>query len=588
MQHQVNTNIGQKPTQKARSKGVKIVHPGQKNVVNTGERIFKNTNINNEGMPSVTTQGLRPEVENMEVEQENDKNSAAESEKIKDDGNKLFKEKKYNEALEKYSRAISMRPTYPVFYGNRSACYMMLSQFPQALQDAKYSVQLDDKFLKGYSRILKCSIAIGDLVSARQAAEKYKEIDPKSTTILEEVSTLAKLTTQQDAFEKAFELKDYRKSLFCLDKVLEIATHSRRTKLLRAECLAYLGRYSEAQEVANEILRSENLNADAVYVRGLCLYYEDNIEKAFTHFQQTLRLAPDHSKAKDVYRKAKMLKLKKEEGNTAFKAGQLTSAHSLYTEALQIDSCNKVTNAKLYFNRATVLAKLNQIKESASDCTSALNLDPSYYKAMFRRAKCHMDLEMYEEAVRDYELASKIEPGNHEVLQELQHAKLELKKSKRKDYYKILEVSKEANEDEIKKAYRKRALIHHPDKNPSATDEERQEHEKKFKELGEAYSVLSDPKKKSNYDNGHDLEDLDGHEHHHGGFPGGIDPHDIFQMFFSAGGMDHEENMHMPHNHGHGNGNRGSRRGRRGRRGASSHQSHQFHGMPSGFTFQFG
>ena len=46
----------------------------------------------------------------------------------------------------------------------------------------------------------------------------------------------------------------------------------------------------------------------------------------------------------------------------------------------------------------------------------------------------------------------------------LQEAKLELKKSKRKDYYKILGVSKNVNEDEIKKAYKKRALIHHPGK----------------------------------------------------------------------------------------------------------------------------
>lgn len=42
------------------------------------------------------------------------------------------------------------------------------------------------------------------------------------------------------------------------------------------------------------------MNADALYVRGLSLYYQDNTEKAFQHFQQVLRLAPDHSKAREA------------------------------------------------------------------------------------------------------------------------------------------------------------------------------------------------------------------------------------------------------------------------------------------------
>merc|ERR1739845_324502 len=156
-----------------------------------------------------------------------------------------------------------------------------------------------------------------------------------------------------------------------------------------------------------------------------------------------------------------------------------------------------------------------------------------YFKAVLRRAKSYMDLEMYEEAVRDYELANKMERGNHEVRQLLQQAKLELKKSKRKDYYKILGVAKDANDDEIK-AYRKRALIHHPDRHSSASEDERKEHEKKFKEVGEAYGVLSDTKKRARYDQGHDIDDLEGHGH--GGFGGDIDPNQIFQAFFSQGG----------------------------------------------------
>ncbi len=49
----------------------------------------------------------------------------------------------------------------------------------------------------------------------------------------------------------------------------------------------------------------------------------------------------------------------KEDGNAAFKSSNWSQAHELYTEALAIDPCNKATNAKLYFNRATVAAKVS-------------------------------------------------------------------------------------------------------------------------------------------------------------------------------------------------------------------------------------
>lgn len=64
-----------------------------------------------------------------------------------------------------------------------------------------------------------------------------------------------------------------------------------------------------------------------------------------------------------------------------------------------------------------------------------------------------------------------------------------------KDYYKILGISRTSNDDEIKKAYRKLALQYHPDKNKSPAAEE------KFKEVAEAYEVLSDKKKRDIYDN---------------------------------------------------------------------------------------
>nr|CAD7437561.1 unnamed protein product [Timema bartmani] len=256
----------------------------------------------------------------------------------------------------------------------------------------------------------------------------------------------------------------------------------------------------------------------------MCLYYQDNVDRAFSHFQHVLRLAPDHTKAMDIYKareylyysrcspyfsaealhsnhinhgqsthncdhtvyiveylipcdeklkRAKALKQKKEEGNEAFKASRLAEAYNLYTEALRIDPHNSLTNAKLHFNRATVSSKvcltlkfggdLGRLNESVADCTAALKLDETYLKALLRRAKCYMDLNDFDEAVRDYEKAVKMDKSR-ENKRLLQEAKLSLKKSKRKDYYKILGIDKNASTDDIKKAYRKRALVHHPGK----------------------------------------------------------------------------------------------------------------------------
>lgn len=95
----------------------------------------------------------------------------------------------------------------------------------------------------------------------------------------------------------------------------------------------------------------------------------------------------------------------------------------------------------------------------------------------------------------------------------------------KRDYYEVLEVSKSASADEIKKAYRKMALKYHPDKNPGD-----KEAEEKFKEAAEAYEVLSDENKKARYDQfGH--AGMGGAGGFGGGFGGGMNMEDIFSQF---------------------------------------------------------
>lgn len=136
----------------------------------------------------------------------------------------------------------------------------------------------------------------------------------------------------------------------------------------------------------------------------------------------------------------------------------------------------------------TLSKQLKQFDSAIVDCNRALELDPTYTKARKTKAKALGESGDWEEAVREYKAIQEANPSEAGIAKEIRNAELELKKSKRKDYYKILGVDKDAGENEIKKAYRKLAIVHHPDKNPG--DEAAAE---RFKDIGEAYETLSDP-----------------------------------------------------------------------------------------------
>ena len=88
-------------------------------------------------------------------------------------------------------------------------------------------------------------------------------------------------------------------------------------------------------------------------------------------------------------------------------------------------------------------------------------------------------------------------------------------------YYKVLDLQRNASEDEIKKAYKKLAVKWHPDKNP----DNKEEAENKFKEISEAYEILTN---KDKYRNNHGFRQHNGPQ---------INPMDIFNQMFNGGGM---------------------------------------------------
>jgi len=499
------------------------------------------------------------------------------AERKKAEGNEAYRNRNYAEACQLYSRAIELMPENACYYSNRSACHMMQGHYRPALEDAQRAVSLDPDFVKGWIRLAKCHVALGAAGLANSVIGKALKLAPNDPSLQQELHQAVALSTALENAQDAALRNEYRVAVFQMDQALRYATGAIDLKITKAEYLAYLGRVSEAEDIVNDILLKDNQQLEAMYVRGLCRYYQDNNEVAFQHFQKVLRMAPDHKKAKESYKRAKSLIQKKEDGNKAFKMGDFQDAIKIYTDCLKIDEKNKITNSKLYCNRGTAAAKLGKMDQSVKDCSSAIELDENYVKAYLRRANSYQQTEQFEEAVRDLEKVYKLQktPEHKRFLQE---AKAQLKKSKRKDYYKILGVEKTANEDEIKKAYRKKALLHHPDRHSNATEEEKAEHERKFKELGEAYAVLTDPKKRQLHDAGHDVNDPDmGAE-----FSQHFDPSHVMEAFFGqGGGMGGMGGQNMRF----GGGAPGGHGGHPG--GNMFFNASQMGGFPGGFQFTF-
>ncbi|KAL8140186.1 hypothetical protein V2J09_006207 [Rumex salicifolius] len=223
-------------------------------------------------------------------------------------------------------------------------------------------------------------------------------------------------------------------------------------------------------------------------------------------------------------------------GNAAYHAGKHAEAVENYTTALACRPESRPFAAVCFGNRAAAYQALGQILDAIADCNLAIALDRSYLKVISRRATLFEMIRDYREAAKDlqklvslitkqaegktYHSAANERPANSQA--DLRHAHMRLLhveeqavKEPLLDFYLILGVKPSATSVGLKKAYRKAALRHHPDKAcqlltrgenvddtlwKEMSEEVQKEADRLFKMIGEVYSVLSDPSKRLRYD----------------------------------------------------------------------------------------
>jgi len=274
--------------------------------------------------------------------------------------------------------------------------------------------------------------------------------------------------------------------------------------LKQIECNLKLENYTQVIRDALQIIKADPSNSDAYYLRAKGLYYMENYDQAVSHLQECLRLNPDHTgAAKEIKKVRQIVRLMKAAGDAAF-VRNFEDAGKNYTEALEIDKDNKRLNAKLLASRAEARYRLGDLQHALEDGRASIKLAGDTAGPYLTLAEVCSSMEKYDEAISTLEhVLQHIDPNNSVAMDRLHDAQFQQRKQKRTNYYELLGVMSVASTLEIRDAYKQKAMEWHPDKHPEA---DRQKAEQKFKQIQEAYEVLTDTFKKELYDKGYDLD----------------------------------------------------------------------------------
>ncbi|KAL4592188.1 hypothetical protein LXL04_005175 [Taraxacum kok-saghyz] len=412
-------------------------------------------------------------------------------------------------------------------YSNRSATRVSLGKMKEALEDCLMAATIDPNFLKVQIRAAHCYLAIGEIENAKQQYTKC--LQPGNDTIdkkvIEEVSEgLQKAQKVSDCIKQCTDLsqrredsEDLESALRAVNEALQISTCSDKLLQMKADTLFILQRYEEVIQTCEQTPTSSEAVSNLIVKSYFYLGRLDDALQFIKKQENSGYIIPLADTIRDLlsYKRA---------GNEAYKSGKHSDAIEHYTSALSCSVESRLFASRCLCNRAAAYRGLGQITDAIADCSVAIALDPNYLKAISRRASLHEMISNYGQVAVDLEklvslLSTHVdEKGVHELKQTqlwLSKIEEESKKGIPLNMYLILGTESTVSGPDIKKAYRKAALRHHPDKAARSlvksddgddglwkeiAENVHKDVDRLFKMIGEAYAVLSNPLKRSQYD----------------------------------------------------------------------------------------
>ncbi|XP_071910516.1 dnaJ protein P58IPK homolog [Coffea arabica] len=380
-----------------------------------------------------------------------------------------------------------------------------VKKYTEALDDLKAAIDADPALSEAYWHQASILRQLCRYEESEKSYNKFLELKPGNSAAEKELSQLSQARSALNSASNLFDSGDFTKALEYIDKVVLVFSPAcSKAKMLKVRLLIATKDYSGAISEAGYLLKEDEDNLDALLLRGRAYYYLADHDVATRHYQKGLRLDPEHGELKKAYFGLKNLLKKTKSAEDNASKGKLRLAVEEYRAALALDPNHSAHNVNLHLGLCKVLVKLGRGSDAVSSCSEALEIDGELVEALVQRGEAKLLTEEWEGAVADLKLAAEKSPQDMSIREVLMKAERSLKLSQRKDWYKILGVSKTAPVSEIKKAYKKLALQWHPDKNV----DNREEAEAKFREIAAAYEVLGDEEKRARYDSGEDIDDM--------------------------------------------------------------------------------
>ncbi|KAG5852059.1 hypothetical protein ANANG_G00058410 [Anguilla anguilla] len=414
-------------------------------------------------------------------------------------GRKLLAAGQLAEALSHYHSAVEGDSKNYLTYYKRAAVFLAMGKSKSALPDLTRAIQLKPDFLA--ARLQRGNILLkqGNTEEAREDFRAVLEGAPDQAEARDQLLRTEELEALQEEAHIAHLHGDYQATVSVLDRVLELSPWDPESRELRAECYIQLGEPRKAIQDLTPTTRLRNDNRAAFLKLSMLHYSLGEYQEALNHVRECLRLDQDDKNCFSHYKQVKKL------GKQMDSAEELISEQR-YQEAMEkYESVMKTEpNIPFYTNKAKERICFCLVKGfGGGGCVLRGPPErPRNVNILRDRAEAYILNQDYEKAVEDYQEAREFDEENQEIREGLDRAQKLLKLSRKRDYYKILGVNRNANKQEIIKAYRKLAQQWHPDNFQS--ESEKKEAEKKFIDIASAKEVLTDPEMRQKFDAGED------------------------------------------------------------------------------------